>query len=144
MSKRVDAWLSFFVSFFTFFVSLFLSLLFFSFSFSFFLPIESICSHTQTFIPVFLLHDTSSPARQCLRAQELCESRGGCPGLPVPNSPYGLRGRKATLELRAQSSGVVNQSINQSINILFYICSHRVLGEIRQKRKTTTYDYDLY
>ena len=31
------------------------------------------------------------------RAQELCESRGGRPGLPVPNSPYGLRGRKATL-----------------------------------------------
>ena len=31
------------------------------------------------------------------RAQELCESRGGCPGLPVPNSLYGLWGRKATL-----------------------------------------------
>ena len=31
------------------------------------------------------------------RAQELCESRGGHPGLPVPNSPYGLCGRKATL-----------------------------------------------
>ena len=28
------------------------------------------------------------------RAQELFESRGGC---PVPNSPYGLRGRKSTL-----------------------------------------------
>ena len=33
------------------------------------------------------------------RAQELCESRGGRPGLPVPNSPYGLCGRKATLKL---------------------------------------------
>ena len=32
-----------------------------------------------------------------LRAQELCESRGGRPGLPVPNNPYGLCGRKATL-----------------------------------------------
>ena len=31
------------------------------------------------------------------RAQELCENRGGRPGLPVPNSPYGLCGRKATL-----------------------------------------------
>ena len=31
------------------------------------------------------------------RVQELCESRGGRPGLPVPNSPYGLCGRKATL-----------------------------------------------
>ena len=34
-----------------------------------------------------------------LRAQELCESRGGRPGLPVPNSPYCLCGRKATLYL---------------------------------------------
>ena len=31
--------------------------------------------------------------------QELCESRGGRPGLPVPNSPYGLCGRKAALDL---------------------------------------------
>ena len=31
-------------------------------------------------------------------AQELCESRGGRPGVPVPNSPYGLCGRKATLK----------------------------------------------
>ena len=31
---------------------------------------------------------------------ELCESRGGRPGLPVPNSPcYGLCGRKAALNL---------------------------------------------
>ena len=28
--------------------------------------------------------------------QELCESRGDRPGLPVPNNPYGLCGRKAT------------------------------------------------
>ena len=31
------------------------------------------------------------------RAQELCESGGGHPGLPVPNSPYGLCGHKETL-----------------------------------------------
>ena len=31
-----------------------------------------------------------------LRAQVLCESRGGRPGLPVRNSPCGLCGRKAT------------------------------------------------
>ena len=36
------------------------------------------------------------------RAQELCENRGGRPGLPVPNSPYGFCGRKATLKNRAQ------------------------------------------
>ena len=28
----------------------------------------------------------------CHRTQELCESRGGRPGLPVPDSPYGLCG----------------------------------------------------
>ena len=33
------------------------------------------------------------------RAQELCESRGGRPGLPVPNSHYGLYGRKAKLNI---------------------------------------------
>ena len=32
------------------------------------------------------------------RAQELRESRGGRPGLPVPNKPYGFCGRKATLK----------------------------------------------
>ena len=33
------------------------------------------------------------------RAQELCESRGGRPGLPIRKSPDGLCGRKATLNL---------------------------------------------
>ena len=32
-----------------------------------------------------------------LQPQELCESRGGRPELPVHNSHYGLCGRKATL-----------------------------------------------
>ena len=32
-----------------------------------------------------------------LRAQALCESRGGRPGLHVPNSQYGLCGPKAAL-----------------------------------------------
>ena len=36
------------------------------------------------------------------RAQELCESRDGRQGLPVPNSPYGLCGRKETLKNRPQ------------------------------------------
>ena len=42
--------------------------------------------------------------------QELCESRGGRPGLPAPNSPYGLCRRKATLNLVPQSSGTVWKS----------------------------------
>ena len=39
----------------------------------------------------------SALAWGCVRAQELCESGGGRPGLPVPNKPYGLFGRKARL-----------------------------------------------
>ena len=34
---------------------------------------------------------------QTQRGQELCESRGGRPGLLGPNSPYGLCAREATL-----------------------------------------------
>ena len=37
------------------------------------------------------------------RVQELCESRGGRPGLPGPSNPYGLCGRKATLNLNRPS-----------------------------------------
>ena len=56
------------------------------------------------------LHSLAHPAKQpeeeksglaVDRTQELCESRGGRPGLPVPNSPYGLCERKATLKNRA-------------------------------------------
>ena len=36
------------------------------------------------------------------RAQELCESRGGRLGLPVPKSRCGLCGRKATLNFKAR------------------------------------------
>ena len=34
-----------------------------------------------------------------LRAQDLCGSRGGRPGLPVPSSSYGVCGPKPTLQL---------------------------------------------
>ena len=49
------------------------------------------------------------------RAQELCESRGGRPGLPVPNGPYGLCGRKATWNL---SDAIV---IELKV-LLFWLC----------------------
>ena len=35
----------------------------------------------------------------CIRGQELCECRGGRPGLPAPPSPHGLCGRKSKLNL---------------------------------------------
>ena len=41
------------------------------------------------------------------RAQELCESRGGRLGLPVPNSPHGLCGRRAALHLNLNNYTVL-------------------------------------
>ena len=57
-------------------------------------------THTQTPL-IFILslrHKALLQQRCSLRAQEVCESRGGRPGLPVPNSLYGLFVRKATLK----------------------------------------------
>ena len=45
-------------------------------------------------------HRTEHSVGQSSGAQELCECRGGHLGLPVHNSPYGLCGRKATLNER--------------------------------------------
>ena len=42
--------------------------------------------------------------RTHIRAQQLCETRGGRPGIPVPNSPYGFCGRKANFNLNSQQS----------------------------------------
>ena len=41
------------------------------------------------------------------RVQEACLSRDGRPGLPDPNSPYGLCGRKATLKCGISELGCV-------------------------------------
>ena len=41
-----------------------------------------------------------------LRAQELCESRDGRPGLPVPKSLRNLCGSKATLNLNDEEESV--------------------------------------
>ena len=43
-------------------------------------------------------HKSRSHRNLVRRAQELCESRGGRPALPVPRSPYDLCGHKATFE----------------------------------------------
>ena len=47
---------------------------------------------------------------QDVRAQELCETPGGRPGLPVPNSPYGLCGRKAIFEEEEEEANVFGAS----------------------------------
>ena len=46
-----------------------------------------------------------------VRGQELCESGGGRPGLLVPNSPYGLCGRKATLNFNRSCHSCVNTEV---------------------------------
>ena len=48
-------------------------------------------------------------------ARELCESRGGSPGLPVPNSPYGLCGRKATLN---ESATELRSCVKVEVDVL--------------------------
>ncbi len=79
-------------------------------------PTTGSCSYATTCVPVYLQNHVQqcwgcvkvevdvlgSPSllirtvsvdnieRTCIRAQELCECRGGRPGVPDPNSPYGL------------------------------------------------------
>ena len=53
------------------------------------------------------------------RAQELCESGGGRPGLLAPNSPYGLCGRKATLNLAYSPYVELEEGYNY---IIMWLC----------------------
>ena len=46
---------------------------------------------------------TASPRAE-FRAQEPCENRDGHPGLPVPDTPYDLCGRKATVNLNTRQT----------------------------------------
>ena len=46
----------------------------------------------------YKLYIDNTHAMKTVKAQELCESRGGRPGLSVPNNPYGLCGRKSAVE----------------------------------------------
>ena len=48
---------------------------------------------------------------RAFRTQELCESRGGRLGLPVPNSPHDLCGRKATLNLNSDTQSCVKVEV---------------------------------
>ena len=71
---------------------------------------------------------------QTHRAQELCESRGGHPGLPVPNSPYGLCGREAALNVNflwcwpSFSSSWLRQPT--SLVWRFYACWHSIWDDL--------------
>ena len=74
------------------------------------------------------------------RAQELCERRGGRPGLPVPNKPYGFCGRKATLNSNCarQSSGAVCESRSDSLSLISLMVSvdvkqHSTSSKVREE-----------
>ena len=56
------------------------------------------------------------------QTQELCESRGSRPGLPVANSPYGLCGRKATLNRTETDASLVSRSCARH-SCKFYSCN---------------------
>ena len=53
-----------------------------------------------------------------VRTQELCESRDDCPGLPVPNSPYGLCGRKAAFEEEEDSISELRSCVKVEVDVL--------------------------
>ena len=61
-----------------------------------------------------------------IRGQELCESGGGRPGLPVPNSPYGLCGRQATLMKYKKHREVV---VAIGLNKMYSVCNNTLTTE---------------
>ena len=63
------------------------------------------------------------------RAQELCESRGGRPVLPVPNIPYGLCGREATLNLNSVQFNSVQGGI-YALGKAHNLCTPPRLSEV--------------
>ena len=73
-----------------------------------------------------------------------------CPGLKSKLAPLPSRQRRGhnrqfkLIPARTQyrSTSFLPRTTKQSINILFYVCSHR--GDIRQKQKAKTYNYYLY
>ena len=76
---------------------------------------------------------SSCPVNQ--KGKALCESRGGHPGLPVPNSLYGLCGHKATSE---EGTGGRSQKLCESRgghpglpvpNSAYGLCGHKATSE---------------
>ena len=59
------------------------------------------------------MHDTLS-----CKVQELCESRGGRPGLPVPNGPYGLCGHEATLNMNKVKHSELRSCVKDEVDVL--------------------------
>ena len=75
------------------------------------------------------------------RAQELWESRGGRPGLPVPNNPYGLCGRKTTLNCSLsdlRSCGKVEVDVLGSTSLIVIMVSVDVKQHLKKKKTHTS------
>ena len=66
--------------------------------------------------PLWFSVDVKQHWNTAVRTREPCESRGGRPELPVLNSPYGLCGRKATLNM--------NQGLHSCVNKEGELCEH--------------------
>ena len=77
------------------------------------------------------------------RVQELCESRGGRPALPVPNSPCGFCGRKATLKLNLLPLSELRSCVKVEVAVL---CSPSLIVlvvsvDVKQHWNWTYYHY---
>ena len=69
----------------------------------------------------------------CYGAQEVCESRGGRSGLPVPNRAHGLCGRKATLNLVSISE--LRRCVKVEVAVLgfLYLTGLMVSVDVKQR-----------
>ena len=52
-----------------------------------------------------------------LRTQGLCESRGGLPELPVPNSPYGLCGRRTEITRTRTRTPLTSGAVSVKVGV---------------------------
>ena len=71
------------------------------------MKVEVAVPGSPSLISLRFLCNTQPKEKGLVRAQELCESRGGRPGLPVPNKPTVSVQHSTKGERARQSSGAV-------------------------------------
>ena len=77
-----------------------------------------------------------------IRVQELCESRSGRPGFPVPNSQYGLNESKATFEEEKENTSELRSCVKVEVDVLgspsliVSTVSMKVKQHLKKKKKT--------
>jgi len=109
LSSSPNPFAGIFFSFFLFFFSFSFSFFFLSFLLFLFFILPCFCAYVSLclcfspihcfFLDKWMLKSGQEERAYCTTEPRRCvnESRGGRPGLPVPNRPYGFCGRKATL-----------------------------------------------